>query len=219
MRPWRWIVPAALLASFAAAAAEAPAAGDARLEQLVAKVEAHYRALEAFKVSFRQHYQSVTFGSEDEAKGEVIVAGGRMLWLYDSPRGQKGALDGERYWLIVPEDRQVIVRDVSPGGGDPLAGLLRGRSDILKTFALAPVVGEGSGSLVVVKLTPLERREDLDRAVLTIDEAAQAVRRLEVFDPLGNRMVFELGTPQVVRPPPPEAFKLTIPPGFTVTTE
>lgn len=196
-----------------------PEAALARAEALVSQVEQRYRALDSFKLTFRQHYRSATFGAEEETRGTLVVAGSRMLWLYDVPRGQRGALDGDRYWLIVPEDRQVIVREIAPGGADPLAQLLSGRADIRHTFLVSPVPEASSSAGVVVELTPREHREDLERAVLEIDVREVAVRRLEVVDPLGNRMIFELGAPVRAPAPPPGAFKLTIPSGFAVTKE
>ena len=203
------IVAAALALGAAVAAALAAAPGP---DEALRLVERRYRALSSFKLSFAQRYSSTTFGAEDEARGTLTVAPpGRMLWVYDKPAGQRGAMDGTRYWLIDPEDRQVKIRERGPEASDPLSDLLAGRVDLARIFA-AKVVASSRGRLAL-ELTPRSPREDMDRALLEVDPDG-TVRRIEVVDPLGNKMVYELGVPAPAPPPSAEAFRLVVPPGY-----
>ncbi|MCE5247373.1 MAG: outer membrane lipoprotein carrier protein LolA [Candidatus Polarisedimenticolia bacterium] len=203
------IVVAALTLGVAVAAALAAAPGP---DEALRLVERRYRALSSFKLSFAQRYSSTTFGAEDEARGTLTVAPpGRMLWVYDKPAGQRGAMDGTRYWLIDPEDRQVKIRERGPEASDPLSDLLAGRVDLARIFA-AKLVASSRGRLAL-ELTPRSPREDMDRALLEVDPDG-TVRRIEVVDPLGNKMVYELGVPAPAPPPSAEAFRLVVPPGY-----
>ncbi len=225
--PRRALALALALAAAAGPAAAAPAgpaaatAPDA-VTALLQRAEARYRASGAFRVSFRQTFESAAFGAGDEAHGTIHVAPPRRaLWDYVEPKGQKGVLDGNTWWFVVPEDREVQVREVQPGEDSPLSDLLAGRSDLLRLFA-ASAVPEGAAPPPAagrgwVELRPRAPRDDIEWLRLEIDRASGDVRRVEVADPLGGRMRFELGAPVREAPPPDAAFRVDVPPGWTLT--
>jgi outer membrane lipoprotein-sorting protein len=206
----------ALVGPVRAAAPGADAARSAQdLQALLHRVEARYRALPSFTVPFTQRYTSATFGARDEARGTLhVVPPSRMLWLYDVPQGQRGALDGDSYWLIDPEERQVTVRARGTGGSDPLTDLLSGRLDLGKVFAAEPLPRGETRGRTLLQLLPRTPRDDMERAVLEVDEKDGTVRRLDVEDPLGNRFEYFLGAPVAAPAPPAAAFKLVVPPGY-----
>ncbi len=214
-----------VLAPCAPAAGKQPSAAESvagarRLQDFLAKVEQRYRNLPPFEMQFTQRYTSTTFGSNDEARGTVhVVPPDRMLWVYDVPEGQRGALDGHRYWLIDPEDQQVKIRELKPGGGDPLTELLAGRLQLGKVFMVEPGKEKAPPGRITLDLVPREPRDDMDRAVLEADEKDGTLRRLEVIDPLGNRFEYFFGPPHPAPAPPAEAFRLVVPPGYTETRD
>ncbi len=210
------LTPAAAVPARAAGPAPDAARSAQDLQALLHRIETRYRALPSFKVPFTQRYTSSTFGARDEARGTLhVVPPSRMLWLYDVPEGQRGALDGDRYWLIDPEERQVTVRARGAGGSDPLTDLLSGRLDLGKVFAAEPLPrGEAAGR-TLLQLLPRTPRDDMERAVLEVDEKDGTVRRLDVEDPLGNRFEYFLGAPVAAPAPPASAFKLVVPAGYT----
>ncbi len=213
-------LPGALVAAAATrpgwAADPPPAAAPGRdLLDLLQRVESRYRALPPFKVSFTQSYASTTFGGSDEARGTIhVVPPARILWIYDEPAGQKGALDGDRYWFLDPADKEVRIHERDPGAPDPLAGLLAGRLDVARVFGVARARERAPKGRVVLELTPREPRDDLDRALLEVDEKDGTVRRVEIVDPLGNRFGYRLGPPVPAAAPPDAAFRLVVPPGY-----
>jgi outer membrane lipoprotein-sorting protein len=199
-----------------ARAADSPAAGEVRdLLELLHRVEARYRALPPFKLTFTQSYASSTFGGADEARGTIhVVPPRRILWVYDDPQGQRGALDGDRYWFLDPVDKEVRVHDRDPAAPDPLAELLAGRLEVARVFGVARSVEKTARGRVLLELTPREPRDDLERALLEVDEKDGTVRRVEVIDPLGNRFGYRLGPPVPSPAPPESAFRLVVPPGY-----
>ncbi|MBP7147452.1 MAG: outer membrane lipoprotein carrier protein LolA [Acidobacteria bacterium] len=227
LRGWRAVVAAALAAVLPTVPAAPPAepaaalAGAQQLQDLARRIERRYREQGAFRASFHQRYESTTFGAEDEARGTIHVSPpGRILWEYSQPKGQKAVYDGERWWLLVPEDREVKIKDQVPGLSDPLTDLLAGRIDLLKVFAVtessAPPAAKGR---VVLELVPRDVRDDLEMALIEADRASGDVRRLEIVDPLGNRLVYDLGAPVAEKPLPASAFAMKVPAGFNVTRE
>ncbi|MCU0254821.1 MAG: outer membrane lipoprotein carrier protein LolA [Acidobacteria bacterium] len=233
-RSTRWLFLPLLLglaAAGGAAAASPPAASppapkspaassDAALTALLRQAEARYRSSGSFRVTFRQTFESSAFGAGDEARGTIHVAPPRrVLWDYAEPKGQKGVLDGNTWWFAVPEDREVQVREVQPGEDNPLSDLLAGRSDLQRLFFVA-AVAEGAASVApgrgLIELRPQQLRDDIEWLRLEIDRATGDVRRAEVADPLGGRMLLELGAPVREAPLPDAAFRIEVPPGWTL---
>lgn len=191
-----------------------------RAAGLLERAEQRYRGLGSFRVTFRQAFESATFGPADDARGTIHVAPPqRMIWDYEVPPGQRGVLDGDTWWFVIPEDREVQVRDAAPGSDSPLAELLSGRSELSRYFALR--VPEDATARVagcaVVELWPRAPRDDIERLRLEIDERTADVRRVEALDPLGGLTIVELGAPAGEAPLPEAAFKVEIPEGFVVT--
>lgn len=200
------------------AAGAPPAAPDA-IAALLRKSEARYRGSGSFRAAFRQSFESASFGADDEAHGTIHVSPPRrMLWDYAEPKGQRGVLDGDTWWFVVPEDREVQVRQAQPGEDSPLSDLLAGRSDLLKLFAARPPDSAAPTvpGRVLVELWPRSTRDDIEWLRLEIDPATGDVRRVEVADPLGGRMVLELGVPAREAPLPDASFRVEVPPGWTL---
>lgn len=209
---------AAIVPARSAAAPPADAAREVR--EAVSRVEKRYRALTSFKISFSQRYTSATFGAQDEAQGTVfVVPPARMLWIYDKPAGQKGALDGNQYWLIDPEDREVRLRQRVEGGVDPVTDLLAGRLELGKLFEVELSADPAPPGRVLLLLIPKTPREDMERATLEVERADGTARRLEIIDPVGGQFEYRLGPPQAAPPPPDSAFRLVVPEGFATTRD
>ena len=204
-----------------APASAAPAPAPEAVAALLRKAEARYRGSGSFRVPFRQVFESSAFGAGDEAHGTIHVSPPRrMLWDYAEPKGQRGVLDGNTWWFVVPEDREVQVREVQPGEDSPLSDLLAGRSDLLKVFVAASPPEAATPSVPgrgLVELRPRKPRDDIEWLRLEIDAATGDVRRVEVVDPLGGRMLFELGAPVRESPLPDASFRVDVPAGWTLT--
>lgn len=202
-------------------ASASPAQPSEAVVSLLRKAEARYRGSGSFRVPFRQSFESSAFGAGDEAHGTIHVSPPRrILWDYAQPKGQRGVLDGDTWWFVVPEDREVQVREVQPGEDSPLSDLLAGRSDLLKLFGAASPPDDASPTAPgrgLVDLRPRQPRDDIEWLRLEIDAATGDVRRVEVADPLGGRMLFELGAPVRESPLPDAAFRVEVPPGWTLS--
>jgi len=207
----------------ARAAGEAAAQTPLSSEQVIGlleRAERHYREIGTFRVGFRQTFESATFGAADEARGTIHVSPPRrMLWEYEVPAGQRGILDGDTWWFIIPEDREVQIRETAPGSDSPLAELLSGRSELSRYFSarVPPDAAAVVAGCAVVELWPREPRDDIDWVRLEIDTRSADVRRVEAADPLGGRTIVELGVPEREGPLPDSAFQVAVPSGYVVT--
>lgn len=201
------------------------AADQAReLVELLRSVEERYRSLGPFHVSFEMIYESPAFGVEDVERGVIHVdPPQRMLWLYDPTDDQparRAVLDGRTWWHVDPGLEQVRRFERPPGAPDPLNDLLAGRLDLLAVFSasrsLDPAEEE---TFAVVELIPRDPREDLELAVAQIDRRSGDLRRLDVIDPLGGRMIVRLSAPEPERALPDERFEVAVPEGYTLIRE
>lgn len=226
--PIRAALCAALVFSIGGpAAAQAPASDPSAaalsrargVQDALRRIEARYRGLGSFTVTFAQRYVSSTFGGRDDARGTIHVAPpGRMFWRYERPQGQTGGYDGTQYWLVSPADREVIVRERDAAVPDPLADLLAGKLEIAKAFAVDPAPDAGDGGRLAFDLRPREPRDDMDGARVEV-EPDGTLRRIEIADPLGNRVVYELGRPRPAKPPDESLLRLVVPPGYEVSRQ
>ena len=200
---------------------EDPIAEARRVIDIARRIEGRYRHLGPFRVTFEQAYASATFRFEDENRGTIhVVPPRRMLWVYDEPAGQRAVMDGDTWWLVDPELRQISRRDREPGETDPLVDILAGRLDLLAVFSARPSTEPAAETgQEVVELIPREPRDDMDLAVIWVDGATGDMRRVDVIDPLGNRMRFRFGRPVAETRPPEAEFRVEIPPGYTLVRE
>lgn len=196
---------------------EAAVAQARRAAELLRRVELAYRH-PPFRVTFVQALDSPTFGLEEQARGTVhVVAPGRILWLYDEPRGQKAVMEPDRWLLVSPADREVIIRERDPRRPHPVADLLAGTIDLLHLFRVS-IVDEGE-DVVRLDLVPTEVMDDVDRVTLEVSPERAEVRSVVVTDPLGSRIVYRLGPRVPEAPLPASALAVEIPEGYAVSRE
>lgn len=215
-----------LLVAASVAALPAPAASPAdalrqaeQLQQMVTAVQARYRSLPAFEVTFEQRLDSVTFGSEERATGTVLVRRpDRMLWSYAPPDGRQGIYDGVLWWLLDPTEKHATRREAGPD--DLVAGLLMGQVDILTLFAVEASAERASEPGVQrLELLPRTPRDDVEVVHVDIDPGSHELRRVAIQDPVGNRFVCAFGAARPVPRPADTVFRVAIPDGWTVAHE
>jgi outer membrane lipoprotein carrier protein len=130
-------VPAGVSASPAAAAGSPPATGGAGNSETVAdspgtavlkEVAGRLLGLETFEAEFEQTQEWVGMDEPARARGVLYLRRPNLFRIeYREPRGHLQVSDGRKVWTMVPENREVLVSDLSsgPGGsGDPLRWIL-----------------------------------------------------------------------------------------------
>src|SRR5262245_13339153 len=82
---------------------------DARLDELVTRMQKRYETLEALKADFTQNYQSKRFSDRLVEKGTVYFRkGGLMKWEYREPEKKIFLSDGHFYLYYVEQDKQLV---------------------------------------------------------------------------------------------------------------
>jgi outer membrane lipoprotein-sorting protein len=193
-----------------------------RLVQAVERMQWLYRDLDSFQASFSLQHVSPTFGEDPAETGVLHVApGGRMLWDYDSPEGQRAVFDGSTWWLFSPEDKTVTRHEVDLAQRNPMIDLLTGEADVLSLFAVGPAqpLTDPLPDPVVLELVPREPRNDVETMEITLSPDTGVLRRVDVTGPLGGHNVLTLGEPQPAPAPAEERFDVTIPDDYVLVEE
>ena len=111
-----------------------------------------------------------------------------MRWDYTVPN-QKLLSDGHTLWYYQPEEKQVLVSDVSRVLKEktPLA-FLAGEGNLSRDFDILNLnesVSQKEDNYVV-ELVPKESLATLSKLMLTVDKKTYTVLQADVFDGLGN---------------------------------
>ena len=209
------ILAGAALLALAGGALRADEAGALRM---ASRIESYYRKSPGITADFSQILESRTLSRPQEEYGTVsLKPPGRMRWEYRRPQGKLAVTDGTRAYLYLPEDRQVIVGNVSDlDSGAVATRLLLGSAPLSRDFRVEGEPSPDREGLWLMKLTPRAGDFPYDAVTLEVDEATGAIRSIRLLDPLGNRMEYRFDRIRVVRDLPDRIFAFKVPRGVDV---
>ncbi len=187
---------------------------------VLAKVRRAYTASPATIVTFVQRYVPAGFTETGGAEtGKLTVQPPNLLRFdYDGPEGKVYTFDGTTARQYVAEDRQLIVKALTPEERSRLPLLfLEDPASLLSRYdaALKPAEGGAPG---VVDLTLTPKREGETKEVLVTAGPDGDVKKLVVLDTAGNRTTFTFTTKSASKRRPASDFKLVPPKGTKTIT-
>ena len=199
---------------------DSPAAENIALQRLIDQVQSSYDRLDSLQAEFTQILHSPALGRPQEEHGLLTLQRpARMRWEYREPEEKLAVVDGERTWLYVPAENQVIVGTLAEVNRSGAAGLLlAGRVDLRGDFSIeeaVPPAGSPPGAATLV-LTPLVPGEEFARLDLTVAGDPPLPVRIVVHGQLGDRMEYVLRHLRVNVQPDPALFRFQPPPGVDV---
>jgi outer membrane lipoprotein carrier protein len=188
-------------------------------QEVLSEIQNRYEKTNDFEANFIQEYVGKGIRQSSRGEGKVYFKKkGMMRWDYTVPN-QKLVSDGHKLWYYQPEEKQVLISDVSSVLKErtPLA-FLAGEGNLSREFNflnLNESVSQKEDNYVI-ELVPKETIPTLSKLVLTVDKKSYIVLQADVFDGLGNltRTRFinirtNVGVSQ-------SFFQFTIPPGTEV---
>jgi outer membrane lipoprotein carrier protein len=209
----------------------------ADLTEVIATLEQGYNSLADVQADFSQRTAIVSMKREEQGKGELFIkkaGGGQAMFRfnYTKPR-QQIICDGKSVWYYLPDNKQVMVSDVTTlfAGGNGIAlNYLTGMGHVSRDFTIT-FAGEGRDKKgnYMLDLTPKKPSQVMTRLRLTI--AASAVEQFRksgkplvqfpivssmVDDPFGNRTVIEFSRVKVNQGMSSDRFGFKIPKGVEV---
>jgi len=158
-------------------------------KEVLNEIQNRYEKTNDFEAHFIQEYIGKVMRQPNKGEGKVYFKKkGMMRWDYTVPN-QKLISDGHTLWYYQPEEKQVLVSDISSVLKEktPLA-FLAGEGNLSRDFNLLNLnesVSQKEDNYVV-ELAPKEPLATLTKLMLTVDKKTYFVLQTDVFDALGN---------------------------------
>lgn len=158
-------------------------------QEVLNEIQSQYDKTSDFEAGFIQEYIGKGMGQSNRGEGKIYFKKkGMMRWDYTVPK-QQFVSDGHTLWYYQPEEKQVLVSDVSSFLKEktPLA-FLAGEGNLSRDFnflRLDQAVSQKEDRYVI-ELAPKEPIATLSKLVLTVDKKTYLVLQADMFDGMGN---------------------------------
>jgi len=188
-------------------------------QEVLNEIQNRYEKTNDFEASFIQEYIGKGIGQSNRGEGKVYFKKrGMMRWDYAVPN-QKFVSDGHTLWYYQPEEKQVLVSNVSSVLKEktPLA-FLAGEGNLSRDFnflSLNESASEKEDSYAI-ELAPKEPMGTLLKLALTVDKKTYTILQADVFDEFGNLTRTRFINIKTNVGVSSSFFQLTIPPGTEV---
>ena len=158
-------------------------------QEVLTEIQNRYERTDDFEANFIQEYIGKVMRQANRGEGRVYFKKkGMMRWDYTIPN-QKLISDGHTLWYYQPDEKQVLLSDISKVLQEktPLA-FLAGEGNLVRDFNILNLNESASQKEdnYVVELSPKEPLATLAKLILTVDKKTYTVLQTDVFDGLGN---------------------------------
>jgi outer membrane lipoprotein carrier protein len=188
----------------------------ASAQAVLTEIQTRYENTNDMEANFLQEYIGKVMRQPNRGEGKVYFKKkGMMRWDYRIPN-QQFISDGQMLWYYQPEEKQVVISDVSRTLKE--FGFLAGEGDLRRDFELLNMNESISPKEehFVLELIPKEPHAALSKVTLTVDKKTYYVVQTDVFDGLGNVTRTRFTNIKTNKELPNSFFHFTIPPGVEV---
>jgi outer membrane lipoprotein carrier protein len=168
------------------AASAAWAAENNAAEAIVDRLQKNYDATADFVADFRQETEVKNLNRTLKASGKLsFKRPGKMLWLYEEPKGQFVLADGKHLYFYQPEQNQVIKSPLKNAfrGDIPLSFLL-GLGNLKKDFDATLKASEETQH--ILRLEPKGEAGGYNEILLGVSKASSDILWVSVRDAANN---------------------------------
>ena len=162
------------------------AAETASADAIVDALQRSYDATVDFVADFRQETDVKTLGRSLKASGKVsFKRPGKMLWTYETPKGQFVLADGKHLYFYQPEQNQVIKSPLKNAfrGDIPLSFLL-GLGNLKKDFNASVKASDESQN--VLRLEPKGEAGGPNEILVGVSKSSSDILWVSVRDAANN---------------------------------
>ena len=155
-------------------------------EPVVDALQRTYDATADFVADFRQETEVKTLGRSLKASGKLTFKRpGKMLWNYESPKGQFVLADGKHLYFYQPEQNQVIKSPLKNAfrGDIPLSFLL-GLGNLKKDFNATLKASDESQN--VLRLEPKGEAGGYSEILVGVSKSSSDILWVSVRDAASN---------------------------------
>ena len=216
------VLPALVFASTLSVLGAQGASKAAQTQQppdtLARELQARYQSIRDFSADFVQSYRAGVLKTQSQELGTVAIKKpGKMRWTYTKPLRKELVSDGVKLYWYVPEDKQVIERDVSTQASTPDL-FLSGRGDIARDFTASYADTTVQGT-VALKLVPRKNEPEYQYLVVALDPRTLQIRALTTRDHQGGESTLTFSNMKENRGLSDRDFVFRRPSGVTVVTD
>lgn len=209
----------------------------AELADVVKTLEQGYNKLTDVQAEFSQRTDIASMKRQERGAGELFIkkpAGATAMFRFNYTRPKQQIIyNGKKVWYYLPENKQVMVSDVTTlfqGGNTVALNYLTGMGRVSKDFIIKSVAnGRDKKGNYVLELVPKKPTQTMAKLQLTIESQAvesfikegHAVNPFPiaasvVFDAFGNRTAIEFSNVRTNRGMRNDRFSFKIPSGVEV---
>ena len=176
------------------------------LSGVLKNIEKKYSTVEAVEgVFYEKHEPGGT-----QWKGRFVMEkGGKLLWIYEKPKGKRVVSDGRRIYYFIDSEKKVLYRELKR---EPSGLFFVWDKKKLEKYDIT--VNENS--YIVVTLRPKNGRGEFDRADLVFSRNDYRLISVTIRDELGNTSIVVFKKWKVVKKPPDYLFRVKIPKDYKV---
>ena len=187
-------------------------------EALANELQTRYQSIRDFSADFVQSYRAGLLKTQSQERGTMAIKKpGKMRWTYTKPERKELVSDGVKLYWYVPEDKQVVERDVATQASTPDL-FLSGRGDIARDFAASYVDTPVQGT-VALKLVPRKNEPEYEYLVVALDPNTLQIRGLLSRDHQGGESTFTFSNIKENRGLSDREFVFRVPSGVKVVTD
>lgn len=186
--------------------------------EVAAALQRRYNGVRDFTADFVHDSQGGLLRKKQTESGVVQVKKpGKMRWDYRKPEPKVFVSDGQRIYLHVPADNQVIVSPVPSEDQATTAVLfLAGKGDLTRDFTVTFTEG-GSSDTYALRLQPKLPERDYDWLQMVVDRRTLQIRSLSAAESQGGRSTFHFSNFKENVGLSDKVFEFRIPRGADVT--
>jgi outer membrane lipoprotein carrier protein len=183
------------------------------LQDILEKVESHYRGVQAYTAYFKQVTTSAASTINTEANGRLYYQKPRqMRWDYESPEIQSFVVNREVAWLYVPVEHQIALFDANAFFSSPLSrAFFDGMFELKRQFHVTLDQHESSQRSSTLLLTPKQEDPNIQSLRLQIDLKTYQIISVETKDALGNTNHIVLESQKEKASLEPRLFQMEVP--------
>ncbi len=155
------------------------------VEDVTARLQAHYDDTEGFRADFIQEVTSATLGQALNSRGRVFFKKpGRMRWEFEEPK-QTLVCDGSFLWLYQPTEQQVIKTPFQHAfSSQTPVSFLTGVGRLEEDFLVAEQ--DETQTVYQLRLTPKKAPEVVGLLDIEVSKQTFDILQAMITDPLGN---------------------------------
>ena len=187
------------------------------LDRLLAAVQAKYARLRSLAADFVQIYQAPGSPTRREEGTVILAKPRRMRWHYHRPEEKFFISDGERVYLYVPAERQVVRAKIREAEDIKASfAFFLGERDLRRVFARIERITHPAplrAGDVVLRFIPKDARLGFSEVIAEIDPVSLHIIRVLIRELDGARSDFLFSNIRENVPVSRLEFALSVPPG------